>query len=408
MIKIRQLFSVIFLSVFIFISLFYVNSVKAAISITDFNVNGSSTVTVRLGDRMTYNWIISATKNEVISSCGQNLAWAISRNDQVPPDRRIVASGVINADQFLVSTTQTGSGNFSFTPLAGSTSESLTLKVGCGREPGTNIILSTLTRSSPVTINFTGQTPGSLSIYFDASPRNVTPNTSVNFNLDLRLTARQSDLDCRGGALAPVNWGVYKFLAAGQQNDFSRSNLVEEGAVTVSSFGATSSTTERISFSKFIQTPGQDFVFKARVSCDRAGSDELAVSSAVPITSGGAGGSTCNNNDRCDPGETSFTCPSECRVGSGTTQTFLFRLDNPLQATNLLELIDVLATWLLNLAIPVAVVMIIYAGVMFLTSRGDTAKVTQAKKILLYTVVGLAIILIGKGFITLIESILNL
>ena len=67
-----------------------------------------------------------------------------------------------------------------------------------------------------------------------------------------------------------------------------------------------------------------------------------------------------------------------------------------------------LATWLLNIAIPIAVAMIVYAGVMFLTSRGDTTKVAQAKKILLYAVIGLAIILIGKGFITLIESVLNL
>ncbi|MEK7138928.1 MAG: hypothetical protein AAB799_01985, partial [Patescibacteria group bacterium] len=56
----------------------------------------------------------------------------------------------------------------------------------------------------------------------------------------------------------------------------------------------------------------------------------------------------------------------------------------------------------------IAVIMIVYAGVIFLTSRGEPAKVTQAKQILLYAVVGLAIIMIGKGFITLIESILNL
>ncbi len=92
----------------------------------------------------------------------------------------------------------------------------------------------------------------------------------------------------------------------------------------------------------------------------------------------------------------------------GETQTFDFSLDNPLEADNLVELINVIATWLLNIAIPIAVAMIVYAGVLFLVSRGDTAKVVQAKKILLYAVVGFSIILIGKGFITLIESILNL
>ena len=131
--------------------------------------------------------------------------------------------------------------------------------------------------------------------------------------------------------------------------------------------------------------------------------------SSNPFTIIGTGTGTCNNNGKCEsPGETSFTCPSDCKSKPGETQKFLFELKNPLQANNLLELIDVLATWLFNLSIPIVVVMIVYAGVMFLTSRGDTTKVTKARQILLYAVVGFAIILIGKGFITLIESILNL
>ena len=121
------------------------------------------------------------------------------------------------------------------------------------------------------------------------------------------------------------------------------------------------------------------------------------------------GGGTCNNNGKCEsPGETTFACPSDCKGGPGVTQTFIFKLENPLEADNFLELIDVLATWLFNLSIPIVVVMIVYSGVMFLTSRGDTTKITKARQILLYAVVGFAIILIGKGFITLIESILNL
>lgn len=121
------------------------------------------------------------------------------------------------------------------------------------------------------------------------------------------------------------------------------------------------------------------------------------------------GGGACNNNNICEPsiGETSASC-KDCPVTSGKTETFIFKLENPLEADNFIELIDVLATWLFNLAIPVVVVMIVYAGVMFLTSRGEPAKVTKARQILLYAVVGFAIILIGKGFITLIESILNL
>jgi len=52
--------------------------------------------------------------------------------------------------------------------------------------------------------------------------------------------------------------------------------------------------------------------------------------------------------------------------------------------------------------------MIILAGIMFLISRGEPNKIQTAKKILLYAVIGLAVILIGKGFVDLINSIIEL
>lgn len=139
-------------------------------------------------------------------------------------------------------------------------------------------------------------------------------------------------------------------------------------------------------------------------TCDAVCKDHIGDAHGGP-----SGGGICNNDGKCDPGEIAGFCPKDnCKVAPGETTIIPFSLDNPIQATNLIELIDVIAGWLFAIAIPIAVAMIVYAGVIFLISRGDTTKVAQAKKILLYAVVGLAIILIGRGFITLIESILNL
>ncbi len=94
--------------------------------------------------------------------------------------------------------------------------------------------------------------------------------------------------------------------------------------------------------------------------------------------------------------------------GGGKTVTFDFSIPNPLKSENLLELIQAVGSFIFNLSIPIAVIMIVYAGVLFLISRGDQAKVSKAREILKYAIIGLAIVLIGSGFISLITSILNL
>jgi hypothetical protein len=127
---------------------------------------------------------------------------------------------------------------------------------------------------------------------------------------------------------------------------------------------------------------------------------------------GGVQKYSCNSDKQCIPNPsgtyTTSNCDNKCDQGGGKTTTTAFEFKNPIEAENLIELLDVIATWLFNISIPIMVAMILYAGVTFLISRGEPAKLTQAKNILLYAVVGFAIILIGKGFITLIESILNL
>lgn len=94
----------------------------------------------------------------------------------------------------------------------------------------------------------------------------------------------------------------------------------------------------------------------------------------------------------------------------GTTQNYSFSIPNPLKggASDFASLVTVIAQWIFNLAIPIAVAMIVYAGVLFLTAQGNPQKVTKAKDVLKWAIVGLAIILIGSGFITLIQSILDL
>lgn len=82
-------------------------------------------------------------------------------------------------------------------------------------------------------------------------------------------------------------------------------------------------------------------------------------------------------------------------------------ITNPLQYDTFKELIEAIANFLFNVALGVAPIMIIIAGFYFITAAGDTAKITTAKNIILYTLIGLLVILLSKGLIALLKSALQ-
>ena len=94
----------------------------------------------------------------------------------------------------------------------------------------------------------------------------------------------------------------------------------------------------------------------------------------------------------------------------GASQSYQFTVPNWLKGEpkDLVSLLDIIAMWLFNLAIPVAVGLIIWAGVLLMTAGANPANVKKGGTILKYVAIGLAIIFINKGFISLIRSILEL
>lgn len=82
------------------------------------------------------------------------------------------------------------------------------------------------------------------------------------------------------------------------------------------------------------------------------------------------------------------------------------KIENPLQADTFQELIDNLLNFLFTLALALFPLMIVIAGLYFVTAGGDPEKVKTAKNIILYTVVGFLIILLAKGFIAFLKQVL--
>jgi len=82
-------------------------------------------------------------------------------------------------------------------------------------------------------------------------------------------------------------------------------------------------------------------------------------------------------------------------------------ISNFVTSSSFEDLVNRIAGWIFTIAIPLAVITIIWSGVLFMTAAGDETKVTTARKALTWSIVGLAIAIIGKGFTTLIQDILS-
>ena len=82
-------------------------------------------------------------------------------------------------------------------------------------------------------------------------------------------------------------------------------------------------------------------------------------------------------------------------------------ITNPLDATTFQELIDSIISFIFYIGLALAPLMIIIAAFYLLTSAGDPKRVETAKSIIMYTVIGLAIILLAKGLVAVIQQVLG-
>ena len=94
--------------------------------------------------------------------------------------------------------------------------------------------------------------------------------------------------------------------------------------------------------------------------------------------------------------------------GQPAPTTVNLEIPNPIGLETLTDLLTVIINWIFTISIPIVIAIIIWSGIKFITSRGNPSELQKAKSMLWWAIVGLAIILVGGGFITLINSILAL
>ncbi|MGB9743269.1 MAG: pilin [Minisyncoccales bacterium] len=99
--------------------------------------------------------------------------------------------------------------------------------------------------------------------------------------------------------------------------------------------------------------------------------------------------------------------PTTTQASTQASGASEFKLENPLKYSEFKDLINAIINFLFNIALIVAPLFIIIAGFYFVTAAGDPQKIETAKKIILYTFIGLLIIIASKGLIAFIQSILG-
>ena len=102
----------------------------------------------------------------------------------------------------------------------------------------------------------------------------------------------------------------------------------------------------------------------------------------------------CNSNGTCEAGENMFSC-ADCPVPAGI----------PTKAIE--DVLEDAVIWILGFAVAISIVMLIYGGLYYVTSSGDTEKAAASKKIIKYALLGVAIAGTSYVIIQLLDTIIG-
>lgn len=86
---------------------------------------------------------------------------------------------------------------------------------------------------------------------------------------------------------------------------------------------------------------------------------------------------------------------------------YALTIDNPLASDDVSDIVKGIWKFVYMVAIAIVPLMAIVAGFMFMTAGGNPEKVNQAKNLLLWLAVGVAVVLLAGGIVQLIRKIMG-
>ncbi|HAJ44885.1 MAG: hypothetical protein UV53_C0009G0024 [Candidatus Azambacteria bacterium GW2011_GWE1_42_9] len=96
-------------------------------------------------------------------------------------------------------------------------------------------------------------------------------------------------------------------------------------------------------------------------------------------------------------------------IGAQSALAQIIDIPNPLgpEGLTIPGLVAKIATWLLEIGSVIAVIVILWAALVFMTSGGNKERVTQARQTLWYAIIGLIVLLLASGVAELIKNFLT-
>ncbi|MEK7665196.1 MAG: TrbC/VirB2 family protein [Patescibacteria group bacterium] len=82
-------------------------------------------------------------------------------------------------------------------------------------------------------------------------------------------------------------------------------------------------------------------------------------------------------------------------------------IKNPLSSNTILELLDKIAKTVATIIGSLSTIMLIVAGIMYLTSAGSPEKIGAAKKALIYAIVGMVVAVIAGTIVSIVKEVLG-
>jgi hypothetical protein len=82
-------------------------------------------------------------------------------------------------------------------------------------------------------------------------------------------------------------------------------------------------------------------------------------------------------------------------------------INNPIGAETFVQLVEMVVQWILNIAMVLAPLVIVYGGLIYMTAAGDTGKITQARNIILYAALGLLLALLAWSLVGVFKDLVT-